>query len=112
MATEHFTWTELGSPPPRHRRQAKHLAEHLERLRSIVARPIPLRGAYRSASLNRKVGGAARSQHLLARAADIPAGIATIEQAVQAGFTGIGDWRGWAVHVDTRLGPPARWTYP
>jgi uncharacterized protein YcbK (DUF882 family) len=57
------------------------------------------------------VGGVPNSQHLLCRAADIPEGYATVEEAVMAGFTGIGSRGPWAVHVDVRLGPAARWTY-
>ena len=43
-------------------------------------------------------------------AADIPEGYATVDQAVAAGFTGIGSKGRWAIHVDTRPSP-ARWTY-
>jgi hypothetical protein len=44
-------------------------------------------------------------------AADIPEGYATVDQAVHAGFTGIGSKGRWAIHVDTRPGGAARWTY-
>ncbi len=111
--TPHFTWAELGSPPEAHRERAGHLARHLERLRSICGgRPLQLVSAFRSTEENASVGGAARSQHLYGRAADIPRGYATTEQAEEAGFTGIGSQGRWAIHVDVRSGPPARWTYP
>jgi len=57
------------------------------------------------------VGGAPNSLHLRALAADLPEGYATVEEAVMAGFIGIGSRGPWAVHVDLRSGPPARWTY-
>jgi uncharacterized protein YcbK (DUF882 family) len=89
-----------------------HLVQHLERLRSICGdRPLEIFSGWRSDETNRKVGGARYSQHLLGRAADIPSGYATVAQAEAAGFTGIGEAAGWAVHVDVRPGPPARWGY-
>lgn len=47
---------------------------------------------------------------MLATAADIPSGYATVAQAEQAGFTGIGNSGPWATHVDVRP-RPARWSY-
>jgi uncharacterized protein YcbK (DUF882 family) len=111
--TPHFTWAELGDPPIAHRVHARHLARHLERLRVILGdRPLTIRSAWRSPERNAAVGGARHSQHLDARAADLAQGVATVTQAERAGFVGIGSVRGWAVHVDVRPGPPARWTYP
>ena len=111
--TPHFSWAELGDPPMVHRKHARHLAEHLERLRSIRGgRPLRLVSAFRSPERNRQVGGATESQHLDARAADIPSGYATVREAEAAGFVGIGSRGRWAVHVDVRPGPLARWTYP
>jgi uncharacterized protein YcbK (DUF882 family) len=57
---------------------------------------------YRDPAYNAQVGGAHDSQHLHNRAADIPAGYATIGQATQAGFTGIGHCGPHVVHVDVR----------
>ncbi len=89
-----------------------HLVEHLERLRSICGdRPLTIVSGYRSPSTNAAVGGASRSQHLYGRAADIPPGYATVAQAEEAGFTGIGESDGWAIHVDVRPDGPARWSY-
>ncbi len=111
--TAHFTWRELGDPPQHLRANAAHLARHLERLRSILGgRPIAVVGGFRSTRRNAEVGGAIASQHLQARAADLPEGLCTVLQAHRAGFVGIGERKGWAVHVDVRPGPPARWTYP
>ncbi len=89
-----------------------HLVMHLELLRSICDdRPLGINSGYRSVATNATVGGARRSQHLLGRAADIPAGYATVAQARRARFTGIGVAGGWAVHVDVREGPEALWDY-
>jgi uncharacterized protein YcbK (DUF882 family) len=111
-ASKHFTWAELGQPPPSLRPAGLELASALENLRSSSGgRPLHLVSGYRSPERNARVGGAVRSQHLLGRAADIPEGYATVEQAVMAGFTGIGSRGPWAVHVDVRVGPAARWTY-
>jgi uncharacterized protein YcbK (DUF882 family) len=102
----HFTAEELGGDPD------PALVAALERLRAARG-GIPLRivSGRRSAAHNRAVGGAPRSQHLYGRAADIPSGYATVLQAERAGFRGIGSKGAWAVHVDVRPGPPARWAY-
>lgn len=84
----------------------------LERIRALNGRPLIIVSGYRSPTTNRSVGGAKRSQHLFGRAADIPAGRATLAQAVRAGARGVGvDRNGWAVHVDVRPGPIASWRY-
>lgn len=83
----------------------------LEHLRGEVGRPLSIVSGFRSESTNRAVGGAPASRHLQGDAADIPAGYATTEQAERAGAVGIGSKGPWAVHVDVRPGPPARWTY-
>ncbi len=57
------------------------------------------------------MGGVQDSQHLYGRAADIPAGLVTPEEAIMCGATGVGERDGWAVHVDVRPGELARWTY-
>jgi len=51
------------------------------------------------------------SQHTFGRAADIPKGVATLRQALEAGARGVGVHDGWAVHVDVRPGDVAVWTY-
>jgi uncharacterized protein YcbK (DUF882 family) len=89
-----------------------HLVEHLELLRELCGRrPLVIVSGWRSESTNFAVGGARDSQHLYGRAADIPERYATLGQAIAAGFTGIGDVDGWAVHLDVRPGPLARWSY-
>lgn len=110
--TEHFTWRELGSPPALHRQRSKRLALALERLRSITGgRPLLIVSGYRDPAHNAEVGGATHSQHLRGAAADIPIGYATVAQAEAAGFVGIGNKGPYAIHVDVREGPPARWSY-
>lgn len=94
-----------ANPDPR-------LIECLERLRSICGdKPLRILSGYRSPAYNKRVGGARRSQHLYNRAADIPAGYATVQAAQAAGFKGIGSSGQWAVHVDVRKSGFARWEY-
>ena len=109
--TPHFSRREFDSHDGAHAAPAPELLAALERLRAMVGRPLRIVSGYRSPAWNKRVGGAPRSQHLYNRAADIPPGYATVAQAAGAGFTGIGESDGWAVHVDVRPGPPARWHY-
>jgi zinc D-Ala-D-Ala carboxypeptidase len=80
------------------------LIERLEELRSAVGHAVPIVSGFRTPASNRIVGGAAHSQHLSGHAADLPRGVATLGQARQAGFRGIGYCGRWVVHVDTRPG--------
>jgi uncharacterized protein YcbK (DUF882 family) len=82
------------------------LLEALERLRSDIGRPIRIVSGYRCAEHNRRVGGAQYSQHLYGRAADLVRGVATVQDALAAGFGGVGFRGQWAVHVDVRAGKP------
>lgn len=85
---------------------APALVEALERLRSAVRRPVYIISGYRCRQHNAAVGGASRSMHLYGKAADLSIALATVPQALAAGFTGVGHRRGWAVHVDVRAGRP------
>ena len=49
----------------------KELAENLQVLRDVIQKPIIIISGYRSPKYNRKIGGARRSQHMSAKAADI-----------------------------------------
>ncbi len=89
---------------------APHLVEHLEKLRTIVGRPLVIVSGYRCPVHNANVGGRPSSIHLLGGAADIEHGYATLVQAERAGFTGIGTRGHWVRHVDVRP-RRARWTY-
>jgi len=88
------------------------LVRSLERLRTLRGdRPLKIISGYRSTEYNRQVGGAKKSQHILGRAADIPYGYATAQEATQAGFRGIGTKGRFAIHVDVRTGGAATWAY-
>jgi len=49
----------------------KELAENLQVLRDFIGKPINVISGYRSPTYNRKIDGARRSQHLLAKAGDL-----------------------------------------
>lgn len=49
----------------------KLLADQLQALRNVLKAPIHINSSYRHEEYNRGVGGSKRSQHLLAKAADI-----------------------------------------
>lgn len=87
-----------------------HLVRHLEQLRALVGRPLVVVSAYRCKRWNTRVGGARTSRHLFGDAIDLRAGYCTVDQAVAAGFTGIGTKHGEPVHIDLRP-DAARWTY-
>ena len=93
----------------------------LQCIREHFGKPITITSGYRTAAHNRSVGGAAYSQHLYGRAADIRVqGIPVEQLAAYAetclpGTGGIGRYPpragravGW-VHVDTRPAK-SRWT--
>ena len=93
------------------------LAQNLQVLRDHIGKPINIISGYRSPSYNRKIGGARRSQHMSAKAADIkikgltPAEIKDIiVELVKSGEMksgGIGLYTTF-VHYDVR-GRNARW---
>tara|TARA_B100000214_G_scaffold274342_1_gene204500 strand:- start:11783 stop:12169 length:387 start_codon:yes stop_codon:yes gene_type:complete len=61
-----------GSPvPPGYIGNVSDLCENLQVLRDYIQRPIIVISGYRSPSYNKKISGAKKSQHLLAKAADI-----------------------------------------
>lgn len=93
------------------------LAKNLQVLREHVSKPVSIISGYRSPTYNKKIGGARRSQHMSAKAADIkikdltPAEIKDIivslikEGKMKSG--GIGLYTTF-VHYDVR-GRNARW---
>lgn len=107
----HFSRWEFDSHDGARAAPTRELLDALERLRAIVGHPLRIVSGYRSPAHNRAVGGAARSQHLYNRAADIPVLYATLAQARAAGFTGVGTRAGYAVHVDVRPGRNVGWKY-
>lgn len=87
------------------------LVKRLDALRRLVGRPLKIVSGYRCPTSNKRVGGHPESEHLWGRAADIPAGYATVEQCKQVGFIGIGTKRGHVVHVDMRRSPKHPWEF-
>ena len=95
------------------------VAENLEVIRAHFNSPVTINSAYRSPVYNRSVGGAATSQHLSGRAADIvidgvsPNEVAdAIEFLIETGMMkegGLGRYDTFT-HYDIR-GEKARWDY-
>lgn len=125
--TDHFTLSEFACKdrertpvPAEHMESVQRLADALEVVRQRVGAPLRLNSAYRTPEHNRSVGGSPRSQHVLAKAADVrpPSGM-TAEQLwehfafaiergeIQDGGLGLYDT---FVHYD--VGPAGRrWDY-
>lgn len=122
--TENFNLEEFhckdGTPvPEQYLPNLKKLAKNLQALRDELDAPVIVSGSgYRTEKHNKKAGGAPKSQHLTASAADIsspafsPKEIAaTIERLIIEGRMdegGIGVYNTF-VHYDIR-GTRARWT--
>ena len=97
------------------KRPAPALVDALERLRAI-AYPDGLRivSGYRCPEHNARIGGASRSQHLYATAADIEPRVPLDRVKAMKGFSGIGwSWYGRGIrrrrlvrHVDVRHAGP------
>jgi len=74
--TENFSLHEFrcrdGSDvPEEYMENVRELCENLQVLRDYIQKPITVISGYRSPTYNRKIGGARRSQHLLAKAGDL-----------------------------------------
>lgn len=80
----------------------QQLVDVLQRMRTAMGMPLRIVSGYRCPVHNRAVGGSRKSQHLIGRAADVPAGYGTVRQWRDAGAMGIGVRKGQVVHVDTR----------
>jgi len=93
------------------------LAEQLQALRDHIGIPIHINSAYRTENYNEKIGGSPKSQHKLAKAADIvtskytPKQLASIiKKLIKDGKMkqgGVGIYPSF-VHYDVR-GTEARW---
>ncbi|MAG60002.1 hypothetical protein CMO96_04405 [Candidatus Woesebacteria bacterium] len=120
--TENFSLSEFAcrdgaSVPASYLENVRLLAKNLQILRGYLAVPVRVISGYRSKSYNTKIGGARRSQHLTAAAADIViAGVSpakvkeVIEQLIKEGKMmkgGIGLYKTFT-HYDVR-GRNARW---
>jgi hypothetical protein len=121
LLSPHFSYSEAMSKDGRHiprrlRTAARNHAFNLERLRHALGDgPIPITSWYRSPQRNRAVGGAAKSQHMSARATDHPVAWVkkhpNFDQIADSIFRdgGFGQYPGGDRHVDSRPGR-ARWT--
>ena len=114
----------------------RDLLHALQALRAHVGRPLPIISGWRDEAHNRRVGGAARSQHtygaateldairgrlvprpflFAGRAADFNRGYISLDECASLRlFGGIGHRNGQVTHVDVRPGPrdrPAVWHY-
>lgn len=121
--TENFSLHEFnckdGTPvPEQFHPNVKELANNLQIIRDYIKQPLIISGSgYRTKSHNAKVGGAPKSQHLTASAADITAKgytpkelAAIIETLIEKGKVkqgGLGIYPSF-VHYDIR-GIKARW---
>lgn len=95
----------------------RKLAENLQKIRDEIGIPIRVMSGYRSPEYNKRVGGAKKSQHVLAKAADLQvSGMSTtdlantIKQLIKDGVVdpgGVGLYETF-VHYDVR-GRNARW---
>lgn len=111
----YFTYREFRSKGNGWIKVSRVLVHHLDRYRERFG-PTTIISGYRDPAHNRRVGGASRSRHLFADAADVRP-VATVGQVRNLGlWTGIGyaASSGRVQHVDTRPGDPARptiWRY-
>ncbi len=122
MVSPHFSLGEFMSrdgalPPDDLMPNIQRLAGELETLRRFIGRPIVIVSGYRSPAHNAAVKGAAKSQHMLGKAADVrvlgmtPEEVqAAIESLILRGRMqegGLGLYRTWC-HYDVRS-KRARW---
>lgn len=120
--TENFNLAEFsckdGTPVPKELLpNAKELAKNIQVLRDYLEEPVHITSAYRTPVYNARIGGAKKSQHLLAKAGDLTVKSKTpkqlakvIEKLIAEGKMkqgGIGIYAGF-VHYDIR-GKAARW---
>jgi uncharacterized protein YcbK (DUF882 family) len=99
--------------------------DKLVQLRHHLDFPFTITSHYRDAELNTRVGGGARSAHLIGRAIDIKVSgeraFKLLASAPRFGMTGIGvkqngDWAGRIIHLDDCDDTPERprpriWSY-
>lgn len=83
LLTEHFSVEEMthsqvasrygidNTPKPEVTAALRRTCEGLERIRSLVGKPVNISSGYRCSQLNKRVGGVPGSQHVRGEAADI-----------------------------------------
>ncbi len=114
--SEFFAFREFASKGNGWIRTYWLLVRNLDHYRREVGRPVSIVSGYRDPAHNRRVGGATRSQHMAATAADLVP-VLSLERVWSWGlFTGIGYQAATRKvrHVDMRPGNPARptiWRY-
>lgn len=92
---------------------APKLVTILQKIRKNFGKPVTINSGFRTATHNKKVGGAAQSQHLYGTAADIvvqgvsPKTVAAYAEKLLPGTGGIGIYDNF-VHVDVRA-TKSRW---
>lgn len=89
------------------------LVEILQKIRNHFGKPVNINSAYRTASYNKKVGGATYSQHLYGKAVDIritgvtPKKVASFAETLLVNRGGIGIYSNFT-HIDVRK-EKSRW---
>ncbi len=89
------------------------LVSILQKIRNHFGKPVTITSAYRTPGKNKACGGAAYSQHLYGKAADItvkgvsPRTVAAYAEKLLPGKGGIGIYKSF-VHIDTRA-TKSRW---
>jgi uncharacterized protein YcbK (DUF882 family) len=119
---EEFDCNDGTKVPAELMQNVKELAENLQVLRDFLNCAVDVDSGYRHPAYNKKVGGGTKSQHLLAKAGDIPCEdlpftprqlARIIKGLIRLGLMkegGIGIYtKDDFVHYDTR-GKAARWT--
>ena len=100
--------------PKKYLENVKELASKLQTIRDVLNKPMYINSAYRPTEYNKSIGGAKRSQHLTASAADITVKGMTPKQVMRAvrklvknGVIeqgGIGLYNSF-IHIDIRSNP-------
>lgn len=72
FSREEFDCNDGTEVPEELMENVKELAENLQVLRTFLDMPVDIDSGYRHPEYNKSVGGGTKSQHLLAKAADIP----------------------------------------
>lgn len=113
-ASTNFMLYEFESPDTHEVMLEYELLDRLQRLRTLINKPVVVTSAYRTPEWNKHVAGVGDSQHLYGKAVDITVQGLSIfsvaNAAEQVGFRGIGTYQAQGfVHVDVRR-TPARWS--